>query len=64
MKMEASGWPGNRRTDEERRQFIEVNRAMGIIIDPSKVEYNPGRRYIAKLALNRYYSYPPPYFKS
>jgi hypothetical protein len=54
MKMEASVWPADKRTDDERRQFIEENRAKGIIIDPLKVEYNPGRRYIAKLALNRY----------
>jgi hypothetical protein len=53
MKLEASGWPSHLQTEEERQQFVESNWAKGIMLDPLKIKKNAGRRYIAKLCLNR-----------
>ena len=40
-------------TDEQKQRYVEgYERHEGIQLDPSKIEYNPGLRYLAKLVLN------------
>ena len=53
IKQEASGYPKHCVTDEQKQQYIdEYYEHEGIRLDPNKIEYNPGLRLIAKLALN------------
>ena len=49
---EASGWPSNYTTPEQRAEYVSRYAAQGVIIDPAKVAYNPGARQTAKLLLN------------
>lgn len=54
IKTEASGWPNNVSTDEEKRAFIaDFERAEGIRLDYNNICPNPGLRALAKLCLNR-----------
>ena len=40
-------------TDEQKQRYIEeYYQHEGIRLDPKKIEYNPGLRYLAKLVLN------------
>lgn len=53
-KAEASGWPREHMTDEEKKEYIDENRRRyGIDIDPTKIDKKPARRQIAKDCLNR-----------
>ena len=53
LKQEASGYPKHCVTDEQKQQYIdEYYEHEGIRLDPNKIEYNPGLRWVAKLMLN------------
>ena len=53
IKQEASGYPKECVTDEQKQHYIdEYYEHEGIQLDPNKIEYNPGLRSLAKLALN------------
>ena len=53
IKQEASGWPKDDMTEEEKQSYIEQYFLHeGIQLDYSKIEYNPGLRTLAKLMLN------------
>ena len=53
IKQEASGYPKDCVTDEQKQQYIdEYYEHEGIRLDPNKIEYNPGLRSLAKLMLN------------
>ena len=52
-KQEASGYPPDCVTDEQKQRYIEgYEQHEGIQLNPEKIEYNPGLRYLAKLVLN------------
>jgi hypothetical protein len=54
LKIEASGWPEDVKTDQDKENFVQVNRdRYGIDIDPSAMIKNPVKRSLAKLCLNR-----------
>jgi len=54
VKEAASGYPEWVHTEDDKRQHIQnVERRDGVILDPTKIEKNPGLRQVAKLALNR-----------
>lgn len=51
--MQATGYPNDVITDEEKRDFVEkYEKNMGLKLDVSKIAFNSGLRYISKLALN------------
>ena len=53
LKQEASGYPKHCVTDEQKQRYIdEYYEHEGIRLDPNKIEYNPGLRWLAKLMLN------------
>ena len=53
IKQEASGYPSGCVTDEQKQRYIDdYYEHEGIRLDPEKIEYNPGLRYLAKLILN------------
>ena len=53
IKQEASGYPKHCVTDEQKQQYIEeYYEHEGIRLDPNKIEYNSGLRWLAKLMLN------------
>ena len=53
IKQEASGYPKECVTDEQKQRYIdEYYQHEGIRLDPNKIEYNPGLRSLAKFALN------------
>ena len=53
IKQEASGYPPDCVTDEQKQRYIDdYYEHEGIRLDPEKIEYNPGLRYLAKLVLN------------
>ena len=53
IKQEASGYPKDCVTDEQKQRYVEeYYQHEGIRLDPEKIEYNPGLRYLAKLVLN------------
>ena len=53
IKQEASGYPKDCVTDEQKQRYIDdYYEHEGIRLDPDKIEYNPGLRYLAKLMLN------------
>ncbi|XP_028411614.1 uncharacterized protein LOC114534373 [Dendronephthya gigantea] len=56
IKQEASGYPKNCTTEEQRRLYVEeYYEREGIRLDPSKIEHNPGLRALAKLMLNSFW---------
>jgi len=58
LKFEASGWPANVTTEEEKDQFIqETLQKDGIQIRKEKVAKNAGKRTLAKLILNSFCKY-------
>ena len=53
IKQEASGYPKDCVTDEQKQAYInEYYEQEGIRLDPEKIAYNPGLRSLAKLMLN------------
>ncbi|CAL2047004.1 unnamed protein product [Caenorhabditis brenneri] len=53
LKIYASGWPSDVKTDEEKKKFVEEYKKQGIILnDWSLFVESPGRRLAAKLLLN------------
>ena len=53
IKQEASGYPKHCVTDEQKQQYIvEYYEHEGIRLDPNKIEYNPGLRFLANQSLN------------
>jgi len=53
IKAEASGYPSWCDSDSKRDDFVkEYERREGIILDPSKINKNPGLRCLAKICLN------------
>ena len=53
IKQEASGYPKDCVTDEQKQRYIDqYYENEGIRLDPNKIEYNPGLRSLAKLMLN------------
>ena len=53
IKQEASGYPPDCVTDEQKQHYIEeYEQREGIQLNPQEIEYNPGLRYLAKLVLN------------
>jgi hypothetical protein len=61
IKYQASGWPkhcldenlSEAEREQLKRDFVsEVESKYGIELDPAAIKFNPGLRYIAKLALN------------
>ena len=55
---EASGWPAECVSREERRAYIaRVMEREGVQIDEANVEKNPGLRQVSKLLLNSLVSY-------
>lgn len=57
IKQEASGWPAWVGDDLDKRvEYIENFRQReGILLDPAKIEKNPGRRSLAKMMLNSFW---------
>ena len=53
IKLEASGYPNNCVTDEQKQWYADdILENQGIQLDPAKINYNPGLRALAKLMLN------------
>ena len=53
IKQEASGYPKDCVTDEQKQRYVEeYYQHEGIRLDPKEIKYNPGLRYLAKLVLN------------
>ena len=53
LKTEASGWPSDVTTSEEKEKFIQnFQESEGISLDPANISKNPGLRGLAKLCLN------------
>ncbi|KAE8738150.1 hypothetical protein FOCC_FOCC016376 [Frankliniella occidentalis] len=57
MKIESTGWPSHVVTEEQKDKFIKMHFDKdGIVLDKSKFKKNPGKRTLAKLILNSFYS--------
>ena len=53
LKQEASGYPKHCVTDEQKQRYIdEYYEHEGVRLDPNKIRYNSGLRWVAKLMLN------------
>lgn len=53
IKQESSGWPKNCDTSEKKEAYIkEYFEREGVKLDADLISKNPGRRQVAKLALN------------
>ncbi|KAG8174576.1 hypothetical protein JTE90_022442 [Oedothorax gibbosus] len=56
IKQEASGWPAECViSDDKERYLASYLEVEGIQLDPSQIQFNPGRRAVAKLALNSFW---------
>lgn len=56
IKQESSGWPTECTTMDEKEQYImEYKAKEGIELDETAIDANPGRRQVAKLALNSFW---------
>uniref|UniRef100_A0A914VZL6 DNA-directed DNA polymerase n=1 Tax=Plectus sambesii TaxID=2011161 RepID=A0A914VZL6_9BILA len=56
IKVEASGWPGWVKTDEDREKYIEnYKKREGIPLDKEKIETNPVLRSLAKICHNSFW---------
>lgn len=56
IKQEASGYPKDRVTEEQKQQYVnEYFEVEGIRLDREKIEHNPGLRALAKLMLNSFW---------
>ncbi len=59
LKIEASGWPKDVKTDKEKEDFItNFFEREQVRIDPEKMIRNPGMRMLAKLCLNSFCKKP------
>ena len=57
-KLEASGYPPNCTTSEQKQKYIElIYQKEAILLDPSKIEFNAGKRAWAKLMANSQWGY-------
>ncbi|KAJ8037513.1 hypothetical protein HOLleu_18343 [Holothuria leucospilota] len=55
LKQEASGWPSSCNTEQDRQRYVSAYYDNeGVVLDPTKVKYNPGLRALAKLMLNSF----------
>ena len=55
-KQEASGWPRDAESLEDRERYLRDYLAVeGISLDPSNIEHNPNKRTLCKLLLNSYW---------
>ena len=53
LKVQASGWPSNVKTEAEKEQYVEEFFIQeSVRLDPQKIVKNPGLRALAKLCLN------------
>jgi hypothetical protein len=53
LKVQASGFPDDIQTPEQQEQFLwQYKHLLGINIEPAKMQYNPGLRFISKICLN------------
>ena len=53
-KQEASGWPSDVVTEEQKTDYVQQYKEHeGITLDPERIESNPGRKAVAKVMLNR-----------
>ena len=56
IKLEASGYPKNCVTDEQKQAYVDdILEHQDIQLDPTKITYNPGLRALAKLMLNSFW---------
>lgn len=56
IKQEASGWPSECVSPEQKDQYVKDYFAKeGVTLDPEQIVLNPGRRAVAKLALNSFW---------
>ena len=56
IKLEASGYPKDCVTDEQKQRYVnDILENQGIQLDPTKINYNPGLRALAKLMLNSFW---------
>ena len=56
IKLEASGYPKNCATDEQKQAYVDdILEHQGIQLDSAKIVYNPGLRALAKLMLNSFW---------
>ena len=56
LKQEASGWPSDAVTEDQKNQYISDYLAKeGILLDRNNIERNEGKRLIAKLMLNSFW---------
>ena len=56
IKLEASGYPKNCVTDEQKQAYMDdILEHQGIQLDPTRIVYNPGLRALAKLMLNSFW---------
>ena len=56
IKLEASGYPKNCVTDEQKQAYVDdILENQGIQLDPAKIVYNPGLRALVKLMLNSFW---------
>ena len=56
IKQQASGFPSNVQTEQEKDQYVQdYFEKEGIMLDKSKISYNEGMRAIAKIILNSFW---------
>jgi len=56
IKQESSGWPADCHTEEDKKAYVaEYLEKEGVQLDPATISKNPGRRQVAKLALNSFW---------
>ena len=56
IKLEASGYPKNCVTEEQKQAYVnDILENQGIQLDSGKIAYNPGLRALAKLMLNSFW---------
>ena len=56
IKLEASGYRKNCITDEQKQWYVnDIMENQGIQLDPTKINYNPDLRALAKLMLNSFW---------
>ncbi|XP_055344050.1 uncharacterized protein LOC129592111 [Paramacrobiotus metropolitanus] len=55
-KLEASGWPQDCITEEQKQKYLaDIEKREGITLDPERIEDNPARRAVAKIMLNSFW---------
>lgn len=56
IKQESSGWPTECDTEEKKAEYIRQYEVReGVKLEASNIAKNPGRRQVAKLALNSFW---------